>query len=945
MSASAKVDTATLTADNFADYFARLHGHKPFPWQSRLAQQVIESGRWPDTLVLPTAAGKTAAIDVAVFALALDAQKPAAERRAPTRIFFVIDRRIVVDEAERRARLIAERLIDAQDGILHQVAMLLRGLSDAEIPLHVSKMRGGVFRDQSWARSPSQPTICLSTVDQLGSRLLYRGYGLRSRAYPIHAGLTAYDSLIILDEVHVARPFEQTLSATQRYALWAEQPLSRPLQVIRMSATAGAHNPGRFTLDNEDLEHPVLGKRLAARKLARFESTSDREGMIAAICGEVGEVLSDPRRQVLVIVVNRVGTARAIFERLRQRASHDAVLLTGRVRPYDRDDLLHEIMPRVRAGRDRSVGQRPLVVVATQCVEVGADFDFDALITECSPLDSLRQRLGRVDRLGELQESPVVVIANRTDLRDDRVYGDATAATWKWLSGKLPPKKRGKSRVLDLGTASRLYNGLSAEELETVAAPSLQAPVLLPAHLDLLSQTSPIPGADPDPALFLHGPEPGAPDVYFVWRAELDDIETDGWAHRVVLPPITDEALPLPIYAASAFLSGAPPTDVTDSESASEVIPTPARSRPALRWKGYDDTELIGAGELKPGDTLVVPCGYGGCDRFGWDPGFTGRTEDIADLATTKRRASAVMRLHPGLLDDPSAREALRNGLDAIEAGEPRGAVLDYIKSCLTAITTSEPSRSFAVALAAADFRWTVYPSSDGLLLEARRPPQSGEEDEATCTGRQITLAAHSEGVRDYVAQFATSLGLSAWLIDDLGLSGWLHDIGKVDPRCQVMLRRGDEGAFLNAVEPLAKSGMDRRDRRTWEAARELSGYPRSARHECQSVALALSNDSLLRRAHDPDLVLHLIASHHGCCRPFAPAIEDSAPVMVELQLDEFRLRASSANGLERLDSGVAERFWILVRRYGWFGLAFLEAILRLADHRRSEDEQREELT
>jgi CRISPR-associated endonuclease/helicase Cas3 len=99
---------------------------------------------------------------------------------------------------------------------------------------------------------------------------------------------------------------------------------------------------------------------------------------------------------------------------------------------------------------------------------------------------------------------------------------------------------------------------------------------------------------------------------------------------------------------------------------------------------------------------------------------------------------------------------------------------------------------------------------------------------------------------------------------------------------------------------------------------------------------------------HDWDLVLHLIASHHGRCRPFAPIVVDAAPRAVSLPWKGRTLRASSDTissgmGLEHAASGVAERFWVLVRRYGWWGLSYLEACFRLADHRASENEESEE--
>ena len=96
--------------------------------------------------------------------------------------------------------------------------------------------------------------------------------------------------------------------------------------------------------------------------------------------------------------------------------------------------------------------------------------------------------------------------------------------------------------------------------------------------------------------------------------------------------------------------------------------------------------------------------------------------------------------------------------------------------------------------------------------------------------------------------------------------------------------------------------------------------------------------------AHDKELVLHLIGSHHGRCRPFVPPLPDENSVDVDVKVGDIILRSNTDHHLARLDSGVADRYWMLVERYGWWGLAWLEAILRLADHRASEQEQLEAL-
>src|SRR5208282_387741 len=109
------------------------------------------------------------------------------------------------------------------------------------------------------------------------------------------------------------------------------------------------------------------------------------------------------------VIVNRVATARLLAKEL------SAVLLTGRMRPLDRERVFDEKLRPLLSNAD---GAPPPFVVGTQCLEVGADFDFHALVTECASLDALRQRFGRLNRVARRPSAKAVVVIRGDQIED-----------------------------------------------------------------------------------------------------------------------------------------------------------------------------------------------------------------------------------------------------------------------------------------------------------------------------------------------------------------------------------------------------------------------------------------------------------------------------------------------------------------------------------------------
>lgn len=963
----------TLRADDFAAYFKAVHGSEPFPWQERLLRQVIERG-WPQTLDLPTGTGKTAVLDVALFHLALEATSR--ERTAPLRIVLIVDRRTVVDQAHERAIKMADALEESSVPVVRAMKENLRALAGKEPPLKVAVLRGGIARDETWARSPAQPLVVLSTVDQVGSRLLFRGYGVSPGMRPIHAGLFANDALFLLDEVHLSEPFRQTLVAIERrYRGWAERRLPDRWQVVSMSATISQKDSSAFGLGSTDRSHPVLRKRLEASKPVRVvevKVTGDDEARIYKFASQVAAEAAPPLEWpgvAVAVVVNRVRTARLVFEHLTRDYGETAAvyLLTGRMRPFDREKIESEVKARVNADRTprAPADGRPTIVVATQCIEAGADFDFDVLITECASLDALRQRFGRLNRLGNAPRCAGVVLM-RGDLTDeeDPIYGDALKETW----GFLKKQAGGAIEPIDFGVQALDITPDLAKRLNVQPT---NAPVLLPAHLDTWVQTSPVPEPDPDVSLWLHGPRSSEPEVQIVWRADLDvELLTDAseGAHERLLarlelcPPLTREAVSVPLSAARRWLSARGPDQTSDVEGRGTELGDTAPHRPALAWRG-ERSAVVGARvSIEPGDTLVVPSEYGGLLDGSWAPESEQAVSDIGDRVAYEG-GRRVLRLHglvwrwnlsaqaisllPESLSPPRPHHVLDDDDDddaTIDAWLREVAHLDLPPWLSAVVAASTRRQRRLVRLDGTG----ASPSYYGIV-SASRDETTTDEEVSSFTGVEVALRKHLTGVGECARDFAERCGLPTDLVTALEMSGEWHDIGKADARFQLMLHGGNAFKMKIASEPLAKSALPRTDRKRRVNARERSGYPKGYRHELMSLALMLRNPAAVPCKPDVDLelVLYLVSSHHGHCRPLAPVRHDATPVTVDITVDGTRLSAPSDHGLERLDSGISDRFFTLVERYGWFGLAWLEAILRLADHRRSqwEMEQMEEVS
>jgi CRISPR-associated endonuclease/helicase Cas3 len=507
------------------------------------------------------------------------------------------------------------------------------------------------------------------------------------------------------------------------------------------------------------------------------------------------------------------------------------------------------------------------------------------------------------------------------------------------------------------------------ERAAALVSPKPCAPVVFPAYAHLWSQTSPVPDVDPEIGLFLHGPSHQPASIRVVWRADLSaaDLEDRDYVLEILkrLPPRPAEAIEIPPWAARAWLqdeTGSFGRLSDASESAPDAVEA-SQGRRAFRYLGADDerSRAIWPADIRPGDLIIVPATqeYGGCDEWGWHPAAKAPVIDLAEAAALPyRRHRYAVRvtaelIHQGLMheagldppepvaDTEEIRRRLRSAIAGVgEDDDPRALIeavcaLDLperLRDWLRPLREGEYRRrlekpAFLYREGPVGVRGVMFVAPFGLKEKVENddiaaPPATESDDIGLFGGYPLLLEQHSTGVREAAADFADRAGLPRELAADIALAGYLHDLGKSDIRFQAYLAGGDLLGW-DESHLLAKSGRDRLPKDAWDRAQ----LPENWRHEALSVSLARSR-SEFSEAHDPTLVLWLVGVHHGYGRPLFPHADREDPIE---QPGPHSL-AFDFNGWDW-----AQVFEELKQAYGIWGLARLEAFVRLADHRASE--------
>jgi len=875
-----------------------------FPWQRRFFDELIAAGSagsnasLPAGVDLPTGLGKTSVIALWLLARAV------CGRGLPTRLIYVVDRRAVVDQASH----VAEELV----AVVKSHTNLAEALGVTKRGLPVSTLRGAHIDNRRWLDDPSAPAIIVGTVDMIGSRLLFEGYGASRKTRSLHAALIGVDSLLVLDEAHLSPTFEALVRAVGASTYNGTRAGIVPPRVRLLPLSATQRGSGSaFVLDDADRNNDEVKRRLCAPKwMAMHDPAVDKDEKgnphaekVAALALE--RVVEGAQR-VVVYLDSREQTQAALeaFTKLAKSMDRtiDTALLVGARRVFERNQVADWLAEHGFHGEHEA--PKPGVLFATSAGEVGVDLDAQHMVCDVVAFERMVQRLGRVNRRGKHTSYVDVVPMKKVEkkAKEKKEDEDGEASTEEAnlglvielltsLEARADERRNLSPQALrDLQKAHPAQ--VAAASTPTPLHPAVTRPLVEAWAMTSLEEHTARPKVDP----WLRGWVDIDPQTTVVWRTHLPiDAKKKTLMHKLV----------------RAYFDAAPAELVETLETETFNV---------TKWLGELKKKVEGAAdklaktkkedekaalEHLPKTTDIVAFIVDGAGDVVIKAGFAGLT--VEDLAKLDVRDLAGKTL---FID--TRLGGVENGLlnakeGASEVDESRDRTTRFSVRDSAELEDSKAWRRVFTA--------PVKITDDGdieqVLVVDQRVSRARPDEEGLSVSQEQTLTEHQAWAGEEARRIGTAVGLSPDDVAMLVAAAVHHDDGKASKRWQTAFHASPE------KRPLAKVG-------SWIDQSILGGY----RHEAGSLlglegtwdvypeakaTAALAQLTPERR----ELAKHLVSSHHGWSRPALPIVG---------------IEAVPPSKLVSLQREVAERFVALQEEWGPWGLAWWESLLRAAD-------------
>ena len=598
-------------------------------------------------------------------------------------------------------------------------------------------------------------------------------------------------------------------------------------------------------------------------------------------------------------------------------------LFVGGRRIYEREEVAkwlrkHGFLAGKRTEQEAET-ECPAFVFATSAGEVGVDLDADHMVCDLVAWERMVQRLGRVNRRGGRSANVVVVHeekkpekalqkeSSKRTSKESKEVEDYERRLAKLCAIKSLPRSNG---FFDASTGAIRSLKTRAEDdsdlkktLDAATTPDPLQPELSRALIDAWSMTS----------LEEHAGRPDVQPWLRGWVVEDPPQTTVVW--RKHLPARTGER-PAAEKEIRDYFEAAPPHQSEKLETETDRVAQWLFNRAETLLKlANDDTETA------PPDTVAIALSASGkvrsvlrlkdLDLSGSDAKAKKTKKDkvSADLAGSILVVDARMAgLQDGRLDG-KAKDSPRTADDGQPWIVPTGSAPVIRFQVRTDDTAAEhppesgwlPSFRFVTKL-------SDYGEEKQWLTVYKWRHYSSTEDDRAVGPRQQLLTDHQQWAEERVRKIAERLGIPRDYAEMLAVAARIHDEGKRSKRWQRAFNAPADGLYAKTPGPIRQS--------------LLGGY----RHEFGSFLAAERNGRL--SALSPclrDLALHLIAAHHGFARPL-------------IRVDACDALPPSA--LEKQAMDVALRFARLQKRWGPWGLAWWESLLRAADRQASRDNE-----